>query len=324
MAAAGQGSACLIGIGEETPTWGSAATRTGIVHVERAGLKNVEEKIESQPVYRVGQDSLRVKQGRRLSRGPIGLTCTYGGYWLKFLKHLMGAVATATPDPTNAANVRIHTLTPAAGLPYIGLTVEVVKDIESIIYPGCCVDSMDFSVSENGALMSTVNLLGKTGTPGSATIPGILATTATEMIVGVEAALTWNNVSVVVPNFSFNVANGLGFQRGIGSRDVTGVRRTGKRVVSGTFTAEYDSDDLYDDFIAATRRSLVLTCTGPTAQGAYPFKVTFTMPVTEIRGDDPEISGPGPITISVPFVSMISASYADELTVAVQNLDATL
>ena len=310
-----------VGLGEES-TYGTPVTPTRFIYMNSESIKASEGKAFSGSINKVGRNAARQVQGNVDVSGDFGFNPSHSYHaWTMLLKHALGTVSTVQPDTTTAPTVYRHTFTPADALP-TGLTIEVAKDVLSHLFEGCKVTSLRISGSAGALLDCSVGIIGK-DVDEIADSGEVL--TEGNLIMCTNTTLDWGvSSNINVTNFDLSIENPLQTRHFTNSRFTVEPLRNGKRRVAGSFTVELESGGgFWSDFRLATRRQLVVVCTGSTITGSYPFETRFTLPVTELQEGQANANNEGVLTIPCSFESFYDTTNAAEITVRVQNENST-
>lgn len=303
------------GLGEEG-TYGTAVAATRFLYHNSESLRVQENKVFSGAVYKVGRNAARQVQSTIGVSGDFSFNPSHSAHaWTMLLKHLLGSVSSSQPDSTSAPTVYRHTFTPADALP-TGLTLEIGKDVLANRFLGCKVVSMRVSGAAGQLMDASVGLLGRDSTSITPSAPVL---TEANLIVLTNTAITWNSGTINVVDFDIAIENALAPRYFVNSRLTSEPLRSGKRRVSGSFRVELTDATMWSDFRNATRRDLIITCTGATITGAYAFETKFTLPVNELQEAQAHADTEGVLTIPCSFESFYDSTNANEITVRVTN-----
>jgi hypothetical protein len=150
---------------------------------------------------------------------------------------------------------------------------------------------------------------------GSVTPP-----TTTALASGGTAAA---NVTDIDMTFENGLDEGGFFLGGSGQRGRKPV--VGLRALTGTITAEYDSNTLRDAFLAQTDLALVLKFAHPTViTGAYYPTLEITIPVVRLDGELPKANAGEVITQEIGFTAVDGQSAAHPVYVAIVTAETAI
>ena len=157
-------------------------------------------------------------------------------------------------------------------------------------------DSMitgSFSVVGSDMVTDTVIITG-------ATYPAATTTTPLDSFTG---ELKENNtVIAVITEIALTLENGIDPRYVVGSKKSI-LPSIGRSNLSGTITAFFENSTLLDKFINETESSIEFTLPD-SAGNSYTFKI----PRIKYNGGQPDVSGEGPITLSMPFQALLDAT----------------
>lgn len=261
------------------------------------------------------------------SAGTFNVKFATGTNVARSIGSLLGFAATdltgalTYTSATAVTPIYSHTFTLADALP-TGLTFELDEDISASTIVGGKINNLGLSIDTKGFLKAKVAVVAKDKTYAAATSPQTLPTAP--LVLFHQGVLAYNGTTVGVENVEITLANKLKDDRAfIGSRLISEPMRNGKIEVTGKFTMEFLDNAAYDDFVAATSRSLTLTFTGPVIKGALTYSITITLPKVKPTKVTPAIKDGGVIHVEVPFKAYATDSSTREMSIVVQNRLAT-
>lgn len=308
--AVGQGHNAYLGFVTQS-SLGSLTTRTKFLDI-------VSESIAAQLMRKhssnLGSASRRLyTEVGAQSGGGVQLEANFEGMDT-LLYHAFGTKAAAQQGGTAAYK---HTLTLAAGVPAIGLSVEVARDITGFFYEGCKVAALTFQQDPNDFLKVAIELLGRQETRGSATsptFPSALPIHQSQMVATVDAgAVTMNKLMV-------KLDNKLAQRPQLGNVAPKEIIRTGGREVTGSFEIDFEDQTQYAKFMANTSAALIATWTGAIIASSFAYALVLTLPKIFYTGGTPVVSGRGPITVPFTFDAVEQTRGAqDEFKIELTN-----
>lgn len=313
--ATGIGLSSFLGLGEEG-TYGTAVARDLFLYHNGESIKPSENRPESPALYRVSRHAARRVLGNVSLAGDFSFNPGHNyKAWTRILKHTLGAVSTSQPDVTTAPTAYRHTFTPADTLP-TGLSIEIGKDVLAHLHSGCKITGLRMSGAAGELMDVSASVIGRETTSISPSGPSLTEGT---LIVLTNTVISWNGVNQSVTDFNVSIDNGLVQRFFTNSRYSSEPLRNAKRRVSGSFTIELENATLYSDFRNATKRELIITCTGDTIAGAYAYETKITLPVSELTDAFAQADKEGPLMIPCSFESFINSGNSSEVTVRVTN-----
>lgn len=122
-------------------------------------------------------------------------------------------------------------------------------------------------------------------------------------------AITEGGSSVaVVTEVSLKIDNNMDRKFVIGSKNTLQPSQ-GRSIVTGSMTAYFESTALLDKFINESSSSLVFTASA----GAQ--SLQFNVPNLKYTGGQPDVSGEGPVLLTMPFQAVYSSANATQLAI---------
>lgn len=165
-------------------------------------------------------------------------------------------------------------------------------------FTGVEFNTLALQVNANAMITGTIGVLGSDMETDTAIITGATydAATTTRPMDSFTGSLTEGGVPIaVVTEVTLNVNNGLATRYVVGQRN--SIRPSiGRSNVTGTMTAYFENSLLLDKFINDTPSSLAFTL--PDGSGN---ELEFELPRIVYTGGQPDVTGEGPITLSMPF-----------------------
>lgn len=179
------------------------------------------------------------------------------------------------------------------------------------IFTGCVVNSWSISVTPNGIITSTFNVMGETMTTGtSPTLSGATDKASTSPFDSFTGTLTEGGVAnALVTGIDFSLDNGISTLPVIGSNKTIGLV-DGRATITGTVTAYFANSTLLDKFINETESSLSFQLTDASSNS-----MTFSLPRIKYSGGDVSLDGEGPVTISMPFQALYDSGEGHSLQI---------
>ena len=269
------------------------ATKDGIESAELSGDRQIKN-------YRTGNKSVA---------GDIGIELSYGTFDELLLAALGGSWATDTPSAgIDQLQVGVNRNSYTIERHFSNLDVP-----EYHRYRGCEVNSFSVSVAPSAIITGSFNIMAQDiDTPDTAIIAGATypAATTTEPFDSFSGVINEGGSAIaVVTSLELTLENGLNPLFVIGS-DVTELPSIGKSRVTGTVGLFFQSSALLNKFIDETATSLDFTLVDP-AGNAY----DFTLPNIKYTGGQPDVSGEGEVSISMPFVALYDSAEGSNLTI---------
>jgi len=177
---------------------------------------------------------------------------------------------------------------------------------------GCSFNALSLSVAPNSMVTGSFSVIGKAFSVASTAILGATysAETTTAPFDSFTGSITEGGSSIaVVTSIDLSIDNGMEALYVVGS-DETLLPSIGKSTVTGSITAYFEDATLIDKFIAETASSLSFVLTD-LAGNSY----TVDLPNIKYNSGNPEVAGPGAITVSLDFVALYDASTGSQIEI---------
>lgn len=173
-------------------------------------------------------------------------------------------------------------------------------------FTGCEANTFGLNVSPNAMVTATFGIVGAGMSTDTAIVTGATydpATTSKPMDSFTGTLQEGGGAISVVTEMSLSLENGLEPLYVVGSKTSIG-NSIGRATVTGNLTVYFEDSSIIDKFINETETSLQFE----TPDGTN--KYTWSINQLKFTGGQPDVSGEGPITLSMPF-----EAYLDALTI---------
>lgn len=177
---------------------------------------------------------------------------------------------------------------------------------------GCNFNNMSLSVAPNSMVTGSFGVIGKGFSVSSTAVTGATynAESVTAPFDSFSGSITEGGSSIaVVTSLELTIENGMEALYVVGSSD-TLQPSIGKSMVSGSITAYFEDSVLIDKFINETSSSLSFTLTD-LAGNDY----LIELPNVKYNSGNPEVGGPGAVTVSLDFVALYDAGDASQIVI---------
>lgn len=182
------------------------------------------------------------------------------------------------------------------------------------IYRGVEINTMTLAIAANAVITGTFGVIGKSqelaedltglGTP---TFPAASTTSPLDSFTGtLEEAGT---AIAVITEISLNLQNGLEPRFVVGSKNSI-LPSVGRSNLTGQITAYFEDSSLVTKFVDEIESSIVFSL--PDDAGNM---VRFTIPRIKYTGGQPDVAGEGPITLSMPFQSLLDTAESSNIRI---------
>ena len=268
-------------------------TKTGIESAEVSGDRQIKH-------YRHGNKSVA---------GDLAVEVSYGTFD-ELLEAALGSTFTADTPIVGTDQLQVGSARKSFTIERLFGNLDVP---EYHRYRGCEVNSFSISLAPDAIITGSFNLIGKDiDTPDTAIIAGATynAATVSEPFDSFSGVINEGGSPIaIVTSLELSLENGLNPLFVVGS-DVTELPSIGKSRVSGTIGLFFQDSDMLSKFINETASSLNFTLVD-VAGNEY----DFTLPNIKYTGGQPDVSGEGEITISMPFQALYDVTEGSNLTV---------
>jgi hypothetical protein len=181
------------------------------------------------------------------------------------------------------------------------------------IFPGCVVNNWTISVTPNGLITSTFNVMGEKMTAAAvATLSGATAKSTNSPFDSFTGTVTEGGASIaLVTGIEFSLANNIAMLPIVGSQYTQGLV-DGRVNITGTITAYFANSTLLNKFIDETESSLSFQL------GDGVNTMTFEMPRIKYSGGDVPVNDEGPVVLNMPFQALYDSvdGYSLKITKA--------
>jgi hypothetical protein len=281
-----------------TPAW-QELRHTG------ASLALTKEVLESGEI-RSDRQIVDVRHGNKQVGGDINSEFSYTTYDA-LLEALLGS-----SFATDGGGAGIDRLEVGTDRTYFSIMREFSDITNFHVATGCEINTLALNIAPNQIVTSDWGIIGDDQT-ASGTAPAgstYVAPTTTDPMDSFTGTITEGGGSIgVVTSLTVNVDNGIEALFAVGSDTIvdTGIGRSN---VTGTLEVYFESQTLLDKFWNETESSVVFELTDPAGN-----KQTWTLPRVKYTGGQPDVSGEGPITISMPFQALYDTTEQTNLRI---------
>ena len=281
-------------------TFGTTPTTPVFVPIRHTGttLGLSKDAIESEEL-RQDRQIAHYRHGNKSVSGDVNIELSYGSF---------DDLLQATLAGSWASDVLL------AGTTRRSFTIERHhSDINKYLRStGCSFNSMSLSVAPNSMVTGSFSIIGKSFTVASTAITGATysSETTSAPFDSFTGSVNEGGSSVaVVTGIELSVDNGMEALYVVGS-DETLLPSIGKSTVTGSITAYFENSLLIDKFISETASSLEFTLTDQ-AGNSY----IFELPNVKYNSGNPEVGGPGAITVSLDFVALYDSGTGSQIQI---------
>ena len=171
-------------------------------------------------------------------------------------------------------------------------------------YDGCEVNTLALSIAPNAVVTATFGLLGSGYSIGTAILTGATygAASTTSPFDSFTGTINEGGSAIAVAtSLELNLDNGMETMFVIGSNK-TLEPSIGRSNVTGTMTVYFESKTMLEKFINETESSLSFTLVDLDGNSYQ-----ITLPRIRYTGGQPDVSGEGPVTLSMPFQALLDS-----------------
>ena len=248
-----------------------------------------------------------MRHGNKQVGGDISTELSYGGAFDTMLEAVL--CGTWEEDAPSAG-----TDTLKAGVVRRPFTVERhFADIGQYLrYLGCEFNTWALEVSTNAIVTSTFSLVGRgMDDPAQTAIAGATydqETTASPFDSFSGQINEGGSAIATVTSLSMTLENGLSPLFVVGS-DTAACVSIARSNLTGSITAFFDNEALYEKFLNETESSLDFTL----SDGANAY--TFSLPRVKYNSGQPDVSGEGEVTVSMDFQALRDATEESQIVI---------
>lgn len=281
-------------------TFGTTPTNPSFTPIRHTGttLGLSKDAVESEEL-REDRQVAHFRHGNKSVTGDINFELSYGG---------LDALLEATLCGAWATNVL------KAGTTRRSYTVErhhqdIGKYLRST---GCQFNTMSLSVAPNSMVTGSFGIIGSGFTTsgsalGSATYSAESTTAPFDSFSG--SITEGGSAIAIITALELNIDNGMEALYVVGSAD-TLLPSIGKSSVTGSVTAYFENTTLLDKFVAETTSAIQFTLTDAAGNDYI-----VLLPKVKYNSGNPEVSGPGAITVTLDFVALYNSSDASQIKI---------
>lgn len=329
----GSGLGATLGIGAET-SYGSYAPATRWYPIEDEKF-SVERKF-SEAKAMVGGSLVRQAAQtvllNEIVKGSIKLPLVNSGIGM-LLEAVLGDMSAPAQQATSAAYQSIGSLASTLGKSY---SVQIGRPqtngtITPFTYLGCKATSMDLTVESSGVAELALDFVGQTMVETQTLVAAVYPTAdpvvfsfqGSTLIAGAYGSET---LMANVRKASVKIARKLDEARFyIGGSGLLAEPIEDDFVdITGDLTVDFSNTTDWDSWVnSAEQISLILSFVGQQIAAGYNYTVKLAIPVAQIEGDDPSVSGPKIVERTVKFTGLNNNAVAP-ITATVISTDTAL
>jgi hypothetical protein len=183
---------------------------------------------------------------------------------------------------------------------------------QRVRYTGVEVNELSLSVSPNAIVTGSLSFIGLDQDPVNTMLAGstYAAPSAQCPFDSFSGSIVEGGAVIgVVTQLEMSLANGIEPLFAVGSNSAAG-KSIGRTNVTGTMTVYFEDMTLLNKFVNETSSSLVFSLEAE--DGSV---LSFNLPNVKYNGGQPDVSGDGAITLSMPFQALYDSTEASELVI---------
>ena len=281
-------------------TFGTTPTNPSFTPIRHTGttLGLSKDSIESEEL-REDRQVAHYRHGNKSVTGDVNFELSYGG---------LDDLLQATLCGTWATNVLL------AGTTRRSFTVERHhQDIGKFLRStGCQFNTMSLSVAPNSMVTGSFGVIGSGFSSSGTALTNATysAESTTAPFDSFTGAITEGGSAIaIITALELNIDNGMEALYVVGSSD-TLLPSIGKSMVTGSVTAYFEDTTLMDKFVNETTSALQFTLTDAAGNDYI-----VLLPKVKYNSGNPEVSGPGAITLTLDFVSLFNSASDKQIKI---------
>ena len=281
-------------------TFGTTPSSPGFTPIRHTGttLGLSKDAVESEEL-REDRQVAHFRHGNKSVTGDINFELSYGG---------LDALLEATLCGAWATNVL------KAGTTRRSYTVErhhqdIGKYLRST---GCQFNTMSLSIAPNSMVTGSFGIIGSGFTTSGSALgsSSYSAESTTAPFDSFSGSIKEGGSAIaIITALELNIDNGMEALYVVGSAD-TLLPSIGKSSVTGSVTAYFENTTLLDKFVAETTSSIEFTLTDAAGNDYI-----VLLPKVKYNSGNPEVSGPGAITVTLDFVALYNSTDASQIKI---------
>lgn len=299
------------GMVDET-TFGSPVTVSRFVEFNDESIQKSVTRINSSGL-RAGRRVLRTTQwvpGDTNVSGDVDFEFQQQGMGL-LLKHMLGVVASSQPNVGSAPTVWEHKFT-VGQLDGKSFTFQIAAADTSgtqraFTWSGGKIAKWDLSIAVDGILTLKATLDAITESTAIAAATATYASSAFPLVFTGATVTLPGGATGNVSKFDLNGDNGQALARYFMTTNA-GTKKeqleSTLRAYAGSIDVEFNDMSAYNLFVNGTVGQMTAFFEGQNISGAYNYALEVTLPAVRFDGARPNVSGPGILTQSLPYVAL--------------------
>jgi len=295
-------------------TYGTTPTSPALEMVRITGttLGLAKDSLQSEEI-RSDRQIADFRLGANQVGGDVNFELSYGSFD-QFLQAVLLSPDWAADTPV-VGTQQIKALAERASFTFVREFADIqAADNPFYIYRGVELNSMQLTIAANSMITGTFSVIGQSqetasdltglGTP---TFPPASTTSPLDSFTG---TLNEGGTPVaVVTEISMTLQNGIEPRFVVGSKNSI-YPSVGRSNLTGQVTAYFEDSSLVNKFLDETESSITFTL--PDAAGN---EMKFRLPRIKYTGGQPDVSGEGPITLTMPFQALLDSAEGTNILI---------
>lgn len=269
-----------------------------------ATLALTKETIESQELG--GRRIRCFRHGNKQVGGGSDLELSYGDF-----DDMLQAVTCGTwaADTPSAGTDQLKTGSTRRTFTFERNFADIAKRIR---YTGVEVNELTVNIAPNAVVTGSVSFIGLDQDTDNDMVTGATYTAPSSQCPfdSFSGTIEEGGSAIgIVTSAEFTIANGIEALFSVGSSSAIG-KSIGKTRITGTITVYFEDMVMLNKFVNETASSLLLTLVAEDTS-----ELSLSFPNIKYTGGSPDVSGDGPITLSMPFQVLYDSTSTSELVI---------
>jgi hypothetical protein len=250
--------------------------------------------------------------------GTVVMPLHYDGNGL-MIAAALGLESGVTPVTSGASDPYTHTYNPNFNLPALSVDFQRGTGLSNSMetFTGCMVASMNITCEAGSEMISTFEIISKTGATRGTNITSNFSLGDSILhheFANITMSGTLTPSSLSIRSFDFTIDNKLERRNNLGSKLTAQPAISDVREVTMSVTADMEDNSVYTDFLAGNSGEVVLTATS-TANANHKFTIRLRNAVIEGYSDNISAFGRVERTFTIRGLSLGTPSPAVSITV---------
>jgi hypothetical protein len=320
------GALTHVGLGKEV-TWGTAVAAADYLQFVSEGFNEEIEQIISAAQRGIVDESPSF-EGMHNIAGDLSFEA-YPNILGHILRAALGAPVTTQPDAVNNPTVYQHVFTPvqdkfSADCALPPYTFEVHRDLEQAFqYAGAVINDLTLTFGTDQKIMQgSAAVIAKVLALIAKTTPSF---ETTDPFMWHQSTITINGtVNGDIQTLNFGVNNGLEGRGTLnGTKDISRIKRNGKRTFPVNFTFDLTDQTEYSRFRSQSEVAAKIELVGALISGTYNHKLTVDIPKLRYTTFPINVGGAEQITAQANGMAKYDAASTHAMKITLTNTEAS-